>query len=277
MGDGRHCGNHAEVIGTVAHSLATCYPISCECDTPKTSEQFLPYPTPCKIPFLQGGCDLSHRMTFRDRNPKKSQKGLLSMVQETYPENSQKIENTHFRVFWGVLHFLGGCFRCIFRGVFQKTLFDIFCELDSRKWWLGSQCMVIGGRTALWFSRAGVYIFSQERPFVRNSVCSQVWGSLFAILAPCSQFCLRPLNRNSRGNPSCWLEGVVKGHQNREQTFCEQTGVSYLGNTDSCEDSSLNRMFQMTLIIKAIACLCKQSKNKSAPPLSETPQNETRL
>ena len=58
-------------------------------------------------------------------------------------------------------------------------------------------------------------------------VCSQFWESLFAILAQCSQFCLRPFHRNSRGNPSlCWLgEGGVKGHQNCEQTFCEQTGV----------------------------------------------------
>ena len=37
------------------------------------------------------------------------------------------------------------------------------------------------------------------------------------------------MNRNSRGNPPfCWLGGGgVKGHKNCEQTFCEQTGVSY--------------------------------------------------
>ena len=31
----------------------------------------------------------------------------------------------------------------------------------------------------------------QKRPFVRNSVCSQFLEGLFAILAECSQFCLR--------------------------------------------------------------------------------------
>ena len=31
----------------------------------------------------------------------------------------------------------------------------------------------------------------QKRPFVHNSVCSQFWEGLFAILAECSQFCLR--------------------------------------------------------------------------------------
>ena len=31
----------------------------------------------------------------------------------------------------------------------------------------------------------------QERPFVHNSVCSQFLEGLFAILAECSQFCLR--------------------------------------------------------------------------------------
>ena len=32
---------------------------------------------------------------------------------------------------------------------------------------------------------------NQEHPFVRNSVCSQFSEGLFAILAECSQFCLR--------------------------------------------------------------------------------------
>ena len=31
----------------------------------------------------------------------------------------------------------------------------------------------------------------RERPFVHNSVCSQFLEGLFAILAECSQFCLR--------------------------------------------------------------------------------------
>ena len=31
----------------------------------------------------------------------------------------------------------------------------------------------------------------QKSPFVRNSVCSQFLEGLFAILAQCSQFCLR--------------------------------------------------------------------------------------
>ena len=31
----------------------------------------------------------------------------------------------------------------------------------------------------------------QKRPFVHNSVCSQFLEGLFAILAECSQFCLR--------------------------------------------------------------------------------------
>ena len=48
----------------------------------------------------------------------------------------------------------------------------------------------------------------QKRPFVRNSVCSQFLEGLFAILAECSQFCLRSFNRISRGNLSlCWLGG----------------------------------------------------------------------
>ena len=46
---------------------------------------------------------------------------------------------------------------------------------------------------------------SQKRPFVHNSVCSQFLEGLFAILAECSPFCLRPSNRNSRGNPSFCL------------------------------------------------------------------------
>ena len=67
----------------------------------------------------------------------------------------------------------------------------------------------------------------QERQFVHNSVCSQFLEGLFAILAGCSQFCLSPFNRNSRGNPSFrWLGGGgVKGHKNCEQKFCEQRGV----------------------------------------------------
>ena len=32
---------------------------------------------------------------------------------------------------------------------------------------------------------------SQKRPFVHNSVCSHFLEGLFAILAECSQFCLR--------------------------------------------------------------------------------------
>ena len=32
---------------------------------------------------------------------------------------------------------------------------------------------------------------SQKRPFVHNSVCSQFLEGSFAILAECSQFCLR--------------------------------------------------------------------------------------
>ena len=71
-------------------------------------------------------------------------------------------------------------------------------------------------------------VIIQKRLFVHNSVCSQLEG-LFAVLAECSQFCLRSFfNRNSRGNPSlCWLgKGGVKGRENCEQKFCEQTGVS---------------------------------------------------
>ena len=49
---------------------------------------------------------------------------------------------------------------------------------------------------------------TQKRLFVHNSVCSKILEGLFAILAECSQFCLRAFNRNSRGNPSiCWLGG----------------------------------------------------------------------
>ena len=33
---------------------------------------------------------------------------------------------------------------------------------------------------------------NQKRPFVHNSVCSQFLEGLFAIVAECSQFCLRP-------------------------------------------------------------------------------------
>ena len=67
----------------------------------------------------------------------------------------------------------------------------------------------------------------QKRPFVHNSVCSQFWESLLAILAQCSPFCLWSFNRNSRGNLSlCWLGGGgFYGHQNCEQTFSEQIGV----------------------------------------------------
>ena len=76
-------------------------------------------------------------------------------------------------------------------------------------------------------------LFCQKRPFVHNSVCSQFLEGLFAILAECSQFCLRSFSRNSRGNPSfCWLGGGgVKGHKNCEQKFCEEMGVGSYGNT----------------------------------------------
>ena len=43
----------------------------------------------------------------------------------------------------------------------------------------------LGARARL--SRTGF----QKRPFVHNSVCSQFLDGLFAILAECSQFCLR--------------------------------------------------------------------------------------
>ena len=58
----------------------------------------------------------------------------------------------------------------------------------------------------------------QKRPFVHNSVCSQLLEGLFAILAECSQFCLRP--RNWRGNPSscCW-EGGLMGTQIVNKNF----------------------------------------------------------
>ena len=55
------------------------------------------------------------------------------------------------------------------------------------------------------------------RPFVHNSVCSQFLEGLFAILAECSQFCLRPpSNTNSRVNLhfAGW-----EGGKNCEQNF----------------------------------------------------------
>ena len=51
-------------------------------------------------------------------------------------------------------------------------------------------------------------LLGRKRPFVHDAVCLQFLEGLFAILAECSQFCLRPFNRNSRRNPSlCWLGG----------------------------------------------------------------------
>ena len=41
------------------------------------------------------------------------------------------------------------------------------------------------------FWRAGKVMIVQKGPFVHNSVCSQFLEGLFAILAECSQFCLR--------------------------------------------------------------------------------------
>ena len=49
-------------------------------------------------------------------------------------------------------------------------------------------------RTSLAIIPGGLISSSvQKRPFVHNSVCSQFLEGLFAILAECSQFCLRPL------------------------------------------------------------------------------------
>ena len=42
-----------------------------------------------------------------------------------------------------------------------------------------------------WLSRFPSFPVFQKRPFVHNSVCSQFLEGLFAILAECSQFCLR--------------------------------------------------------------------------------------
>ena len=61
---------------------------------------------------------------------------------------------------------------------------------------------------------------NQKRPFVHDfgRFCSQVWLSVRNSVL--GHFKLT----NSRGNPSlCGLGGEVKGHQNSEQTFCEQT------------------------------------------------------
>ena len=40
-------------------------------------------------------------------------------------------------------------------------------------------------------SRCRIFSDDQKRPFVHGSVCSQCLEGLFAILAECSQFCLR--------------------------------------------------------------------------------------
>ena len=60
-----------------------------------------------------------------------------------------------------------------------------------------------------------------------------------------------PSNRNSRGNPSfCWLgAGGGKGHKNCEQTFCEQTGVSYYPQAVS----RLSQLFMLKLFTNVFA------------------------
>ena len=81
------------------------------------------------------------------------------------------------------------------------------------------------------FLRCGCF-FVQKRPFVRNSVCSQCLEGLFAILAECSQFCLRSFlsieNFKSKSITLLVGKGGVQGRENCEQQFCEQTGVSFL-------------------------------------------------
>ena len=72
-------------------------------------------------------------------------------------------------------------------------------------------------------------VFCHKRPFVHNSVCSQFLEDVFAILAECSQFCLRSLLefQDEIHHFAGWEGGGVKVREFCEQTFCEQTGVSY--------------------------------------------------
>ena len=67
-------------------------------------------------------------------------------------------------------------------------------ELISRK--LQYMCLfviqIITWKNCLGIIACKISFFTQKRPFVHNSVCSQFLEGLFAILAECSQFCLRP-------------------------------------------------------------------------------------
>ena len=72
-----------------------------------------------------------------------------------------------------------------------------------------------------WIRNARLFIILFVRNFWR--VCAQFWLSV-------RNSVWGPFNRNSGGNPSlCWLGGGggFKGRENCEQTFCEQTCVSY--------------------------------------------------
>ena len=96
-------------------------------------------------------------------------------------------------------------------------------DLDACRKFVGLLFNLIGApslSSRMQHKIAGTSTF-QKRPFVHNSVCSQFLEGLFAILAECSQFCLRSFNRNSRGNPSfCWLGGGgVNGHENYEKNI----------------------------------------------------------
>ena len=68
-------------------------------------------------------------------------------------------------------------------------MFRIFYGVNMRK--VGMIGFVRGGFGCNAMEPFVIFTFFQKRPFVHNSVCSQFLEGLFAILAECSQFCLR--------------------------------------------------------------------------------------
>ena len=121
-------------------------------------------------------------------------------------------------------------FPCFFPFQGIPSFFVRFSLLSQGSWGFGN-----GKKSLLfwWFSflflkkqgkedqgTARLFIILLVRNFWR--VCSQFWLSARNSVSG-------TFNGKPRGNPSlCWLGGGgVKRHKNCEQTFCEQTGVSY--------------------------------------------------
>ena len=149
---------------------------------------------------------------------------------ENRPKNESKMAIFHFSAIfppfsrWGQNPFFAHFFRHF--GVVQGNR-DCQPRRSHSRW-----AQAIGAQKSSSSSRgqANRRHLLCKAPKIHNSACSQFWECLFAIVAQCSQFCLRSfvIEIQEEIHHSAGSEGGVEGHQSCEFFWGEQIGVSYL-------------------------------------------------